>query len=68
MKNKIKALLMEAVKAAVAAFIGAMTAAFSGCTTVITPAEQAPTVSVTGAVPFGIQYNNGVTSEKGVTH
>ena len=67
MKKKTKALLVEALKAAVAAFIGAITAAFSGCTTVITPADEAPCVSVTGAVPFGFQYNGNtakVAAEK----
>ena len=59
MKDKIKALIREAARAAVAAIVGVFAAALnSGCTTVITPAEEAPCVSVTGAVPFGFQYNN----------
>lgn len=61
MKNKVKVLLKEAARAAVAAFVGVIVAALnSGCTTVITPADEAPCVSVTGAVPFGIQYNSAV--------
>ena len=40
MKKKTKALLLEAVKAAVAAFIGAITAAFTGCTTINIPADS----------------------------
>ena len=40
MKKKTKALLVEAVKAAVAAFIGAITAAFTGCTTINVPADS----------------------------
>lgn len=40
MKSKIKVLLVEAMKAAVAAFIGAITAAFSGCTTINIPADS----------------------------
>lgn len=40
MKKNTKVLLTEAVKAAVAAFIGAITAAFAGCTTVNIPADS----------------------------
>ena len=59
MKDKIKALIREAARAAVAAIVGVFAAALSsGCTTVITPAEETPCVSVTGALPFGFQYNN----------
>lgn len=59
MKKKLKDLLVEAARAAVAAIVGVFAAALSsGCTTVITPAEEAPCVSVTGAVPFGFQFNN----------
>ena len=50
MKKKTKALLVEALKAAVAAFIGAVTAAFSGCTTVNIPADDARCVTTTGGV------------------
>ena len=58
MKKRIKDLLVEAARAAVAAIVGVFAAALSsGCTTVITPAKDAPCVSVTGAVPVGIQYN-----------
>lgn len=56
------AALKEAVRAAVSAFLAALglaaSVSASGCTTVITPAEDAPSVSVTGAVPFGFQFNN----------
>ena len=40
MTKKTKALLTEALKAAVAAFIGAITAALSGCTTINIPADS----------------------------
>lgn len=57
-KKKYKVLLKEAARAAVSALVGVLAAALnSGCTTVITPADEAPCVSVTGAIPLGIQYN-----------
>ena len=57
-KTKIKDLFKEAARAAVAAIVGVIAAALgSGCTTVITPADEAPCVSVTGAIPLGVQIN-----------
>lgn len=54
MKNKIKVLLVEAVKAAVAAFIGAITAAMSGCTTINIPADDARPSSFNGITTFRV--------------
>ena len=54
MKNKLKVLLVEAVKAAVAAFIGAITAAMSGCTTINIPADDARPSSFNGITTFRV--------------
>lgn len=54
MKNKLKALLVEALKAAVAAFIGAVTAAISGCTTINIPADDARPASFNGITTFRV--------------
>lgn len=58
MKQKILAVLREAARAALTAFLAALgLTAASGCCTVISPDGEAPTVSVTGAVPIGFQLN-----------
>lgn len=58
MKKKTKALLVEALKAAVAAIIGVVSAALTGCTAVTTPDGTSKTIGVVGlGVPFGIQVN-----------
>ena len=59
LKSQMKELgkgLLQALAAGLAAWLA--TTFGTGCTTVITPSEDAPSVSVTGAVPFGIQLNN----------
>ena len=48
--------LLQALAAGLAAWLA--TTFGIGCTTIITPSDDAPSVSVTGAVPFGIQLNN----------
>ena len=58
MKKKTKALLVEALKAAIAAIVGVVSAALTGCTAVSTPADSSSTIGVVGfGVPFGIQVN-----------
>jgi len=62
MKTWLLAVLKEAARAAVSAFLAALGLAASttatGCTTVITPSDESPAVSVTGAIPLGFQFNN----------
>lgn len=65
MKDYLKAKVVAALKAAAQAAVTALLTALgigvlsgtSGCTTVITPTGETPTVSVTGAVPIGVQLN-----------
>ena len=53
--------LLQALAAGLAAWLA--TTFGTGCTTVITPSNDAPSVSVTGAVPFGLQLNNLTNKE-----
>ena len=48
--------LLQALAAGLAAWLA--TTFGTGCTTVITPSDDAPSVSVTGAIPLGLQLNN----------
>ena len=58
MKKKINCLWKEALKAAIAAIVGVVSAALTGCTAVSTPADSSSTIGVVGfGVPFGIQVN-----------
>lgn len=61
MKQRLLAILKEAARAAVSAFLAALglaaSATTSGCCTIITPADEAPSVSLTGAIPVGLQFN-----------
>ena len=59
MKGKLKELgktLLQALASGLVAWLATIT---SGCTTVIVPNDEADTsaVTVTGAFPFGIQFN-----------
>lgn len=59
MKDKLKGLgkaLLQALASGLVAWLATITA---GCTTVIVPNDDAETsaVTVTGAIPFGIQFN-----------
>ena len=57
-KQKLLAFLKEAMRAAVAAIAGVVSAALAGCTAVTTPADASHTIGVVGlGVPFGIQLN-----------
>ena len=58
MKKKITSLLKEALRAAIAAIVGVVSATLTGCTAVTTPADSSSTIGVVGfGVPFGIQVN-----------
>lgn len=64
MKKLMIAALKEAARAAVSAFLAALGLAASvsatGCTTVLVPeGEGAKSVTVTGALPVGFQFNCG---------
>ena len=61
MKEKLKSLgksLLQALASGLVAWLATVTA---GCTTVIVPNDDAETsaVTVTGAFPFGVQFNTG---------
>ena len=57
-RKKLLAFLKEAMRAAVAAIAGVVSAALAGCTAVTTPADASHTIGVVGlGVPFGIQLN-----------
>ena len=58
LKEKLIAFLKEAMRAAVAAIAGVVSAALAGCTAVTAPADASHTIGVVGlGVPFGIQVN-----------
>ena len=63
MKKLMITALKEAARAAVSAFLTAIgvTTIFSatGCTTVLVPDNDAKSVTVTGALPVGFQFNCG---------
>lgn len=61
--SKLKALgktLIQALASGLVAWLATIT---SGCTTVVVPTDESniPAVTVTGAIPFGLQFNT--TSE-----
>ena len=66
MKELIKAKVVAALKAAAQAAVTALLTALglgalggvSGCTTVVVPNDEAKSVSVTGAIPLGFQFNS----------
>ena len=58
MTKNSNSLLKEALRAAIAAIVGVVSAALTGCTAVTTPADSSSTiVVVVFGVPFGIQVN-----------
>ena len=64
MKKLMIAALKEAVRATVSAILAALGLAASvsatGCTTVLVPeGNDAKSVTVTGALPVGLQFNTG---------
>lgn len=54
MKSKLKALLAEAARAAVAAIIGVVSAFLAGCTTINIPADDARPASFNGITTFRV--------------
>lgn len=65
MKEQFKSLgksLLQALASGLVAWLATVTA---GCTTVIVPNDDAETsaVTVTGAIPFGVQFNTGNKGE-----
>ena len=61
MKDKLKSLgksLLQALASGLVAWLATVTA---GCTTVIVPRDESDTsaVTVTGAIPVGVQFNTG---------
>lgn len=63
MKKHIIAALKEAARAAVSAFLTALGVttilSATGCTSVLVPTDDAKSVTVTGALPVGLQFNCG---------
>ena len=58
LKEKLIAFVKEAMRAAVAAIAGVVSATLAGCTAVTAPADASHTIGVVGlGVPFGIQVN-----------
>ncbi len=56
--NRFKRILLSAVKAGLAAFVGALAAVFtSGCTAVVVPKDSGESLSVSGVIPLGVQVN-----------
>lgn len=61
MKTRLKELgktLLQALASGLVAWLATIT---SGCTTVVVPTDDsnAPAVTVTGAIPLGVQFNSG---------
>ena len=65
LKAKIAAALRAALQAAVTALLTALGLGVfggaSGCTTVVVPNDEAKSVSITGAIPLGFQFNSEST-------
>ena len=63
MKKLLIAALKEAARAAVSAFLTAIGVttilSATGCTSVLVPNDDAKSVTVTGALPVGFQFNCG---------
>ena len=61
MKTRLKELgktLLQALASGLVAWLATIT---SGCTTVVVPTDDSnvPAVTVTGAIPLGVQFNSG---------
>ena len=61
LKSKLLAVLKEAARAAVSAFLAALglvaSVSASGCAVVV-PSDDARSVAVTGAIPLSLQFNS----------
>lgn len=61
MKTRLKELgktLLQALASGLVAWLATIT---TGCTTVVVPTDDSnvPAVTVTGAIPLGVQFNSG---------
>ena len=65
LKSSLKGLAKSIGNAALTAFLVWLSEFVTGCTTVIVPNDDAETsaVTVTGAIPFGVQFNTGNKGE-----
>ena len=63
-KSSLKGLAKSIGNAALTAFLVWLSEFATGCTTVVVPTDDSnvPAVTVTGAIPLGVQFNSG--SEK----
>lgn len=61
MKSSLKGLVKSIGNAALTALLVWLSEFAAGCTTVIVPNDDAETsaVTVTGAIPLGVQFNTG---------
>ena len=59
MKSSLKGLAKSIGNAALTAFLVWLSEFTTGCTTVVVPTDDSnvPAVTVTGAIPFGVQFN-----------
>lgn len=60
-KSSLKGLAKSIGNAALTAFLVWLSEFATGCTTVVVPTDDSnvPAVTVTGAFPFGVQFNSG---------
>ena len=60
-KSSLKGLAKSIGNAALTAFLVWLSEFATGCTTVVVPTDDSnvPAVTVTGAIPFGVQFNSG---------
>ena len=60
-KSSLKGLAKSIGNAALTAFLVWLSEFATGCTTVIVPRDESDTsaVTVTGAIPLGVQFNTG---------
>ena len=61
LKTSLKGLAKSIGNAALTAFLVWLSEFTTGCTTVVVPTDDsnAPAVTVTGAIPLGVQFNSG---------
>lgn len=61
LKSSLKGLAKSIGNAALTAFLVWLSEFTTGCTTVIVPTDDSnvPAVTVTGAIPLGVQFNSG---------
>ena len=61
MKSGLKGLAKSIGNAALTSFLVWLSEFTTGCTTVVVPTDDSnvPAVTVTGAIPLGVQFNSG---------